>query len=199
MKTIKENTNAEITVKKSKFIANIFRVNSEQEAKETIEKLNKKYYDARHNCYAYIIEEKNNSIERFSDNGEPSGTAGAPMLDILKNKKLSNIIIIVTRYFGGILLGTGGLVKAYTDASIEALDKAEIIELEHANKYKIEMNYNELRNFEYNLKSIKTKIISNEYNENVEIVLIISEENMKILQSKCTLNKVEIIEKDILL
>lgn len=199
MRTIKESANAEITVKKSKFIANIFPVNSEQEAKEAIEKLNKKYYDARHNCYAYIIEEKNNSIERFSDNGEPSGTAGAPMLDILKNKNLSNIIIIVTRYFGGILLGTGGLVKAYTDASLEALDKAEIIELEYANKYKIEMNYNELRNFEYNLKSIKTKIISNEYNENVEIELIISEENMKTMQKKCSLNKVEITEKDLLL
>lgn len=199
MRTIKESANAEITVKKSKFIANIFPVNSEQEAKEAIEKLNKKYYDARHNCYAYIIEEKNNSIERFSDNGEPSGTAGAPMLDILKNKNLSNIIIIVTRYFGGILLGTGGLVKAYTDASLEALDKAEIIELEYANKYKIEMNYNELRNFEYNLKSIKTKIISNEYNENVEIELIISEENMKTMQKKCSLNKIEITEKDLLL
>ena len=167
MKTINKNVSAEITVKKSKFIANIFKVNSEQEAKETIERMNKKYYDARHNCYAYIVEEKGNTIERFSDNGEPSGTAGAPMLDILRNKKLSNIIIIVTRYFGGILLGTGGLVKAYTDASTEALNKSEIIELEYANKYKIEMRYNELKNFEYNLKSMKKKIISNEYNDNV--------------------------------
>ena len=199
MKTIKQNVSAEITVKKSKFIANIFKVNSEQEAKETIERMNKKYYDARHNCYAYIVEEKGNTIERFSDNGEPSGTAGAPMLDILRNKKLSNIIIIVTRYFGGILLGTGGLVKAYTDASTEALNKSEIIELEYANKYKIEMRYNELKNFEYNLKSMKTKIISNEYNENVEIVFIISEENMKLLQSKCTLSKINILEKKILL
>ena len=199
MKTINKNVSAEITVKKSKFIANIFKVNSEQEAKETIERMNKKYYDARHNCYAYIVEEKGNTIERFSDNGEPSGTAGAPMLDILRNKKLSNIIIIVTRYFGGILLGTGGLVKAYTDASTEALNKSEIIELEYANKYKIEMRYNELKNFEYNLKSMKTKIISNEYNENVEIVFIISEENMKLLQSKCTLSKINILEKKILL
>lgn len=199
MKTIKQNVSAEITVKKSKFIANIFKVNSEQEAKETIEKINKQYYDARHNCYAYIIEEKGNNIERFSDNGEPSGTAGAPILDILKNKGLSNLIIIVTRYFGGILLGTGGLVKAYTDVSLEALNKSEIIDLEFANKYKIEMKYNELRNFEYNLKSMKKKIISNEYNENIEIILIISEENMKLLQNKCTLNNVETIEENILL
>lgn len=199
MKTISQNVSAEITVKKSKFIANIFKVNSEQEAKETIEKMNKQYYDARHNCYAYIIEEKGNNIERFSDNGEPSGTAGAPILDILKNKNLSNLIIIVTRYFGGILLGTGGLVKAYTDVSLEALNKSEIIDIEFANKYKIEMKYNELRNFEYNLKSLKTKIISNEYNEDIEIILIISEENMKVLQNKCTLNNVEIIEENILL
>lgn len=199
MKTINESINAEITVKKSKFIANIFPVNSEQEAKETIEKLNKKYYDARHNCYAYIIEEKNKSIERFSDNGEPSGTAGAPMLDILKNKKLSNIIIIVTRYFGGILLGTGGLVKAYTDVSLEALNKAEIIEQEYASKYMLEMNYNELRNFEYNIKKIKAKIIDYEYNENIKIELITSKENMEILQNNCTFTKKEIIEEDILI
>ncbi len=199
MKTIKQNVSAEITVKKSKFIANIFKVNSEQQAKETIEEINKKYHDARHNCYAYIVEEKGNNIERFSDNGEPSGTAGAPMLDILKNKELSNIIIIVTRYFGGILLGTGGLVKAYTDVSLEALNQSEIIELEYVNKYKIDMKYNEIQNFQYNLKKMKTKIISNEYNENVEIVILLSKENMKIIQSKCILDKVNILEENILL
>ena len=199
MKTIKQNVSAEITVKKSKFIANIFKVNSEQQAKETIEEINKKYHDARHNCYAYIVEEKGNNIERFSDNGEPSGTAGAPMLDILKNKELSNIIIIVTRYFGGILLGTGGLVKAYTDVSLEALNQSEIIELEYVNKYKIDMKYNEIQNFQYNLKKMKTKIISNEYNENVEIVILLSKENMKIIQSNCILDKVNILEENILL
>ena len=112
MRTIKDNVSAEITVKKSKFIANIFRVNSEQEAKLVIENMNKKYYDARHNCYAYIIDEKSNFIERFSDNGEPSGTAGAPILGVLKNKDLHNIIVIVTRYFGGILLGTRRISKS---------------------------------------------------------------------------------------
>lgn len=112
MKTIKNSVSAEIVAKKSKFIANIFKVNSEQEAKLAIESINKKYYDARHNCYAYIIDEKGNYIERFSDNGEPSGTAGAPILDVLKNKDLHNIIVIVTRYFGGILLGTRWISKS---------------------------------------------------------------------------------------
>ena len=112
MKTIKNNVNAEITVKKSKFIANIFFVSSEEEAKTIIENINKKYHDARHNCYAYIIDEKCMHTERFSDNGEPSGTAGAPILDVLKNKDLHNIIVIVTRYFGGILLGTRRIGKS---------------------------------------------------------------------------------------
>ena len=118
-KTISNNTTAEIIEKKSKFIANIFYVESVEEAENKIKEVKKKYFDARHNCYAYSIFSENGIINRCSDDGEPSGTAGAPMLNIINSKELTNILVIVTRYFGGILLGTGGLVRAYTSSMQE--------------------------------------------------------------------------------
>ena len=123
--SIKENVSGEIIEKKSRFIANIFYIESESEAEDIIKEIKKEYYDARHNCFAYIIDREN--ISKFSDDGEPSGTAGVPILNILKGRNLSNILVIVTRYFGGTLLGTGGLVRAYSDATIEALKNADII------------------------------------------------------------------------
>ena len=114
-KTINKNTKAEIVEKKSKFIANVFYVESVEEAEEYVKKIKKQEHDAKHNCFAYIITDlEGNTIQKSSDDGEPSGTAGAPMLKILTEKNLSNILVVVTRYFGGILLGTGGLVRAYS-------------------------------------------------------------------------------------
>ncbi len=114
MKTIKNEVSAEITEKKSKFIANLYYIESVKEAEEKIEQICKKYHDAKHHCFAYRILEEKNIVERVSDDGEPSGTAGAPMLQFLAKNELANVLVIVTRYFGGILLGTGGLVRAYT-------------------------------------------------------------------------------------
>ncbi len=113
-KSIKHNASSEIVEKKSKFIANIFYIESKEEAEKLIKDVNKKYHDARHNCYAYRVISSDGIIEKASDDGEPSGTAGAPMLNILSKNELANVLIIVTRYFGGILLGTGGLVRAYS-------------------------------------------------------------------------------------
>ena len=122
-KSIEKNTTAEIVEKKSKFISNLYYIESVEEAEKLIKQANKKYFDARHNCYAFSVVTENGIVNRFSDDGEPSGTAGGPMLNILTSQNLSNVLVIVTRYFGGILLGTGGLVKAYTTASLEALNK----------------------------------------------------------------------------
>ena len=119
--TIKENISSEIVEKKSKFIANLFYVETVQEAEQIIKQINKKYFDARHNCIAYRIVEDEQIVEKSSDNGEPSGTAGAPMLNILQKNNLANVLIIVTRYFGGILLGTGGLVRAYSNSLLRAM------------------------------------------------------------------------------
>lgn len=130
MKTINENVTTQIVEKKSKFIANLFYVGSAEEADIKLRQIRKQYYDARHNCFAYRIRQIKEIIEKASDDGEPSGTAGAPMLNILQKQELTNVLIVVTRYFGGILLGTGGLVRAYTSAAKEAIEKAQIVEEE---------------------------------------------------------------------
>ena len=113
----------EITEKKSRFIASVFEIHSETEALSILEAVRKKYYDARHNCYAYVLGERQ-EIQRFSDDKEPQGTAGKPILEVITKQGFSNTLIIVTRYFGGILLGTGGLLRAYTQAAAEGLSKA---------------------------------------------------------------------------
>ena len=121
--TIEENVTAELVEKKSKFIAHIFYVESKEEAEEIIQSIEKQYHDAKHHCYAYRIFTKEGILEKCSDNGEPSGTAGAPMLNILAKNNLVNVLVIVTRYFGGILLGTGGLVRAYSGVCSLAIQK----------------------------------------------------------------------------
>ena len=119
--TILKDEIAEIVEKKSKFIANICYVESVQEAEEKIKSIKKEYHDARHNCVAYRVAENGQIVEKSSDDGEPSGTAGAPMLKLLLEQNLSNILVVVTRYFGGILLGTGGLVRAYSRSSTRSI------------------------------------------------------------------------------
>jgi len=123
-KVIIGHAQGEITEKKSRFIANVFEIHSEAEALEILESVRKKYYDARHNCYAYVLGPGSETM-RFSDDKEPQGTAGKPILEVLTKQNYRNTLIIVTRYFGGILLGTGGLVRAYTASSQEGLRQAE--------------------------------------------------------------------------
>ena len=116
----------EITEKKSRFIADVFPVASEEEAASHIEKIRKQYWDARHHCWAYVIG-RNPGTERMSDDGEPAGTAGKPILEVIKGRRLTDVLVVVTRYFGGTLLGTGGLVRAYTSAAAEGLSRAGIM------------------------------------------------------------------------
>ena len=128
MKQILKSGEAEVIVKKSRFIGEAHRITSEEEAAALVAETRKKYYDARHVCYAYSFGDTNPRL-KFSDDGEPKGTAGKPILDIVNGSGVQDILIIVTRYFGGILLGTGGLVRAYSDAAKEALLAAETGEL----------------------------------------------------------------------
>lgn len=197
-KSIEKNTTAEIVEKKSKFIANLYYIESVEEAEELIKQTNKKYFDARHNCYAFSVCTENGIVNRFSDDGEPSGTAGGPMLNILTSQNLSNILIIVTRYFGGILLGTGGLVKAYTSASIEALNQATIVQKELGKEVKFVVNYPDLEKLKYYLKQNSIKISDIEYSENVNVIVEITEEKLeKILEQRENLN-FNILEYEIL-
>ena len=124
-KTVMRDGEDEIVEKKSRFIAHVKPVTTEEEALQFIEELKKKYWDARHNCYAFIIG-KNAQVVRFSDDGEPSGTAGKPILAVLQNQELRDVVVVVTRYFGGVLLGTGGLVRAYTQSTQVGLNAAQI-------------------------------------------------------------------------
>ena len=189
IKTIKKNEETEITVKKSTFIANIFRVDSEEEAKEKIKNICKKYFDAKHNCYAYRIlkqeEDRTTEITKFSDNKEPQGTAGGQILEVIKNSQLYNVIIVVTRYFGGILLGTGGLSRAYSESAQKVVQKAEVLKQTIGNEYIIKCGYEDQNEILYDLKKHSNKIQNTEYKEKIEITISISKENIELL------NKIE--------
>lgn len=173
-KTINKNVSAEIVEKKSKFIANVFYVETQEEAEEKVKEIKKKYFDARHNCYAYSVFTKDGIVNRFSDDGEPSGTAGSPMLNILNSKELTNLVVIVTRYFGGILLGTGGLVRAYTGAVQEALANVEEVTKDLGLEVKIQVSYPDLEKLKYYLKQNEIEITGSEYNENVDVFVDIT-------------------------
>lgn len=122
-----QDAESEFTEKRSRFLSHLFRVESEAEARQRIEEMRKKYYDARHNCWCYLIED--GGIVRYSDDGEPQGTAGQPMLNVFQRREVFNVCCVVTRYFGGILLGTGGLLRAYTRSAKDALDAAGIAQV----------------------------------------------------------------------
>lgn len=175
---------AEIVKKKSKFIANIFYVESIEEAEERIKETKKKYFDARHNCFAYRVVTKEGIVERFSDDGEPSGTAGGPMLTTLNGQNLANIVVIVTRYFGGILLGVGGLIRAYTLALQEALNKVPLKNMDLGVSAKIEISYADLEKLKYYCKQKDIRIMEIQYLENVEVITEMLEEKYDELELK---------------
>ena len=165
-KTILEkNTTAEIIEKKSRFIANLFYVETPQEAEDKIKQVKKKYYDVKHNCFAYITLNGNEIQKKCSDDGEPSGTAGAPMLEILEKQSIYNVVVIVTRYFGGILLGTGGLVRAYSDSLKEAIKKSTLVEQEPGYEAEIKLPYADFEKFKYYCNKNNINIINSEYSD----------------------------------
>lgn len=179
MITIKGPIQSEIVEKKSKFIANIYYVESVDEAENKIKEAKKKYHDARHNCSCYRVLEEGKIVEKSSDDGEPSGTAGGPMLNIIQKKELVNIVVIVTRYFGGILLGTGGLVRAYSDVTQKAIEEAENISIILGKEYEVKLNYSELEKLKYYAKLNDINIINTKF-EN-EIICYLQIPNERIL------------------
>lgn len=191
--SIKKNVETEIIVKKSKFICNLIRVESQKEAEESIKKIKKKYYDARHNCVSYRVIEDEQIVEKSSDDGEPSGTAGGPMLNILQKNNLCNVLVIVTRYFGGILLGTGGLVRAYSDATFEAINFAEKIEECIGLEAEVELDYNNLETFKYYCKKNDIYIKDYEYSEKIICKIQLEECNKERLIDDFNTKKVNLI------
>ena len=167
-KTVYRGGEGEITEKKSRFIANVVPVSSEEEAEEFIESMKKKYWDARHNCYAYIIGERG-EIKRFSDDGEPGGTAGKPILEVLSGEGVTNAAIVVTRYFGGTLLGTGGLVRAYGAAAKAGLSASAVINKIPGMRLSITTDYTGLGKIQYLLGQRGITVLDTVYTDKVEM------------------------------
>ena len=200
IKFIRNSATAEIVEKKSRFIAYICPVEDEEQANAFIDSIKKKHYDARHNCSAYIVGTAG-ELTKCSDDGEPAHTAGRPMLEILKKAELNNVCVVVTRYFGGILLGTGGLVRAYSDAVKAVLEKCEIYELRPYLGLHIATDYSSYGKIEH-MAGSKGFIIKNiVYTDGVELDLFIppEEENecvgslTNITGGKCIITSGDII------
>lgn len=180
--TIKENSYDEFVEKKSTFITHLVRVTNEEEAREFIQKMKKKHYDATHVCSCYVVGD-NNEITRANDDGEPSGTAGTPMLDVLVKNEIKNVCVTVIRYFGGTKLGTGGLVRAYGGGVINALKNTTLVERKDALEIRLELDYSLNGKIEYEIE--KTNFIVNnlEYTDKIIYTIYVMEEDYDSFQS----------------
>ncbi len=172
-KTISGENVFEFTEKRSKFIGTLKHVETEEQAVQFINEMRSKYWDARHNVYAYALNDGN--IKRFSDDGEPHGTAGKPVLDVLDGTELKNVAIVVTRYFGGVLLGTGGLVRAYSAAAQGAVNSADIKTMTDCREIEITCEYGMFDTLSSMLKSISGGVIGTEFLNEVKTTIYISD------------------------
>ncbi len=163
MRTIAKAVESEINVKKSQFICHLFPTKTKKESKEIILKVNEQYNDATHNCTAYIVSDG----EGFDDDGEPGGTAGKPMINVLRKNDLHNVTAVVTRYFGGIKLGAGGLVRAYSKSVLEAINEAEILEVELYDVYTLVFEYSDIKLVDGEVRNNNLEVTSKDYSDKV--------------------------------
>lgn len=184
-RTVYEGGEGEITEKKSRFIATVHPVESEEEALAFLEEMKKKYWDARHNCYVYSIG-MNREFTRCSDDGEPSGTAGRPMLDVILGEDIYNVAVVVTRYFGGVLLGTGGLVRAYSKAVQEGLAASKVILKQKGIALKITTDYTGLGKIQYIAGERNIPVLDSEYTDKVVMKLLVTVQDVGSVQKAIT-------------
>ena len=182
--TVKKASEIEYIEKKSRFIGHCTPVESEEEAIDFINKIRKKHYNATHNVYAYII--KDNNIMRFSDDGEPQGTAGVPVLEVLKKEGVTNVAVVVTRYFGGILLGAGGLVRAYGKAASLAVNESGIVKVKKYCIYSVKVDYPMHRKIEYEINMGGYMIDDTVYTDKVEMFVCVKKEEGDYFVNKIT-------------
>lgn len=171
-KTIENSYFTEWEISKSRFLTYLKHVENEKDAQEFINSIKKKHFDARHNCSAYIIGERS-EIQKSSDDGEPSGTAGSPMLEVLKKNELSDIVVVVTRYFGGIKLGAGGLIRAYGKSVTLGLEVSQIVKKSIFNCYQLEINYDLLGMLENYLHQNEIRIPDKAYTDKVIFTILL--------------------------
>jgi len=162
--TIAGQASAEIVVSRSRFLGTLVRVEDEISARGVIEQARKEYWDARHHCSAFILG-PSRAVERSNDDGEPPGTGGAPMLEVLRGRELSDVVAVVTRWFGGVLLGTGGLSRAYADAVRAALDAATIVQRVEQEVCEVTVDLAAAGRLEHELRSRGTKVLATEYTD----------------------------------
>ncbi len=190
-----EEVKESLTVKGSKFIASLFPVSSKEEAESILEKVRKQYYDATHNCFAYRVYP---DIERYSDDGEPSNTAGKPIMSVIKGNELFNTLVVVTRYFGGTKLGVGGLIKAYGESAKKAVESVNTVFLESIKTLKVIVGFNEV-NYIYHLtRQDGVKIVKEEYsNDGVYFTIRIKADMLEQIKENLRdkLNRVPEIEE----
>lgn len=184
-KTVLEGGTGEIIEKKSRFIATVRPVRNEEEALAFLEEMRKQYWDARHNCYAYSVG-RNREYTRCSDDGEPSGTAGRPMLDVILGEDIYNIAVVVTRYFGGVLLGTGGLVRAYSKAVQEGLSESLLIEKKKGISLKVTTDYTGIGKIQYIAGEQKLPILDSEYTDRVILHLLVPSDQIASVEKAIT-------------
>lgn len=179
-RVVYEGGEGEIVEKKSRFIATVRPIETEEEAVAFVNEMKKKYWDARHNCSAFVIGSRQ-EVTRCSDDGEPAQTAGRPMLDVLLREGITNVAVVVTRYFGGVLLGTGGLVRAYQSATQAGLAVSKIIEKRQGKKLIIHTDYNGLGKLQYLFGQQKTAILDTEYAADVVLTILVPVEQKDFL------------------
>lgn len=184
-KTVYKAGTGEVIEKKSRFIGMASSAESEAQALAFIENVKKQYWDARHHCFAYVIGE-NCGIQRMNDDGEPAKTAGKPILDVLQGEKLHDTVIVVTRYFGGTLLGTGGLVRAYTQAAREAVASSVIITRILGAKLQISLDYTEHGKVQYLLMQRGLTVLSTDYTDRVSVEVMVPHDQKKELVKELT-------------
>lgn len=184
-KTIYQGGEGEIIEKKSRFIATVRLTKTEEEALAFIEEMRKRYWNATHNCFAYVIGERRELV-RCSDDGEPSGTAGRPMLDVLLGEELYNTTVVVTRYFGGTLLGTGGLVRAYSKAVQEGLAQSRIVDKQYGVLLEILTDYNGIGKIQYLIGQRGLTTMESEYTDRVRLTVLVPKGNLEEVKAELT-------------
>ena len=182
-RTIKEDGQVQEEIKKSRFICHAKRVYSEEEARDFITAIKKEHYKATHNCSAFIIGERS-EIKRTSDDGEPSGTAGVPMLGVLENHNLTNVCVVVTRYFGGIKLGAGGLIRAYAGSVALTVKEIGIVEIKEQAGIQIQMTYAQYQEYGNFLKEHNLMELETNFTDQVETMIFVDKENKEHIKSE---------------
>lgn len=182
-RTIRQDGQAQEEIKKSRFICHAKRVYSEEEARDFIAAIKKEHYKATHNCSAFIVGEKS-EIKRTSDDGEPSGTAGVPMLGVMENHQLTNVCFVVTRYFGGIKLGAGGLIRAYAGSVALAIKEIGLIEIKEQAGLRLKMSYSQYQNFDNFLKAEDLIEFDTEFTDLVATTIYIDKQEKEPLEQK---------------